>query len=166
MVEYIHICRRIFVRSIFHWHHFRRPRLAVFAAALLLVLSACGGDSGAPAGDPPGALVRLQRVDNVSLPGDFTVFSSGSLQLYLDNRGALRKAVPATDLAGLQAAINDPAVGALADAYPATLPAGAGDLLTIYGSRRRSIRYDPRALDLPPALQSLIDEILRLRGRF
>jgi hypothetical protein len=142
-------------------------QLAVFVAALLLVLSACGGEASAPAGDPPGALVRLQRVDNApSLPGDFTVFSSGSLQLYLDNRGALRKAVPAADLAGLQAAIDNPAVGALADAYPATLPAGAGDQLTIYGGRRRSIRYDPRAPDLPPALQRLIDEILRLRGRF
>jgi hypothetical protein len=152
------------MRSTIHRYRWR-TQLALCAAALLLVLSACG-DSSATASDPPGALVRLQRVDNVPLPGDFTVFSSGSLQLYLDNRGALRKTVPAADLAGLQAAIANPAVSALADAYPATLPAGAGDQLTIYGSPRRAIRYDPRASDLPPALQSLIDEILRLRGRF
>ncbi len=136
-------------------------------AALLLALSACDPATPAPAADPPGALVRLQRAENVtSLPGDFTVFGNGSLQLYLDDRGALRKAVPLEDLAALQAAINDPAIANLAEAYPATLPASAGDTLTIYGAKRRTIRYDPSALDLPPLLQRLLAEVLRLRGRF
>ena len=50
--------------------------------------------------------MRLQRAENAtSLPGDFTVFGNGSLQLYLGERGALRKAVPLSDLAALQAAI-------------------------------------------------------------
>jgi hypothetical protein len=140
---------------------------SLLIAAALLALSACAPPTSAPAADPPGALVRLQRAENAaSLPGDFTVFGNGSLQLYLDDRGALRKAVPPEDLAALQAAIGDPATAALAEAYPATLPAGAGDTLTIYGARRRVIRYDARALDLPPALQRLVGEVMRLRGRF
>jgi hypothetical protein len=134
---------------------------------LLLALSGCAPATSAPAADPPGALVRLQRAENAtSLPGDFTVFGNGSLQLYLGDRGALRRAVPLEDLAGLQAALNDPVVAALAEAYPATLPAGAGDTLTIYGALRRTVRYDSRTLDLPPQLQRLVGELMRLRGRF
>ena len=111
--------------------------------------------------------MRLQRAENAtSLPGDFTIFGNGSLQLYLGERGALRKAVPLEELAALQASIRDPAMAALAEAYPATLPAGAGDILTIYGSQRRTVRYDTRALDLPPVLQRLVGEVMRLRGRF
>jgi hypothetical protein len=134
---------------------------------LLLALSACAPATPTPATDPPGALVRLQRAENItSLPGDFTVFGNGSLQLYLGERGALRKAVPLEDLAALQAALNDPAIATLAEAYPASLPAGAGDTLTIYGALRRTIRFDSRVLDLPPLLQQLVGEIMRLRGRF
>jgi hypothetical protein len=141
--------------------------LPLLIAAVLLALSACAPATPAPAADPPGALVRLQRAeDAASLPGDFTVFGNGSLQLYLGDRGALRKAVPPQDLAALQAAIADPSAATLAEAYPATLPTGAGDTLTIYGAQRRTIRYDSRALDLPPPLQRLVGEILRLRGRF
>ena len=95
-----------------------------------------------------------------------TVFSSGGLQLYLDARGALRKTVAPADLAGLQAALNDPALEKLADTYPATLPTNAGDTLTIYGAHRRMFRYDPSSLDLPPVLQRLIREVMSLRGRF
>jgi len=136
-------------------------------AALLLALSACVPDTPAPAADPPGALVRLKRAeDAASLPGDFTVFGNGSLQLYLGERGALRKAVPPEDLAALQAALDDPAVATLAEAYPATLPVGAGDTLTIYGAQRRTVRYDSRTHDLPPLLQRLVGEVMRLRGRF
>src|SRR3954471_23636944 len=52
-------------------------------AALLLALSACASATPAPAADPPGALVRLQRAENATgLPGDFTVFGNGNLQLY------------------------------------------------------------------------------------
>jgi hypothetical protein len=135
--------------------------------ALLLALSACVSGTSAPAADPPGALVRLQRAENAtSLPGDFTIFGNGGLQLYLGERGALRKTVPLEDLAALQAALNDPSIAALAEAYPATLPAGAGDTLTIYGARRRMVRYDSRALDLPPLLQRLVGEVMRLRGHF
>jgi len=135
--------------------------------ALLLALSACVPATPVPAADPPGALVRLQRAENVaSLPGDFTIFGNGSLQLYLGERGALRKVVPLEDLAALQAAIADSAVATLAEAYPATLPVGAGDTLTIYGARRRVIRYDSRTLDLPPLLQRLVGEVMQLRGRF
>ncbi len=134
---------------------------------VLLVLSACVPTTSAPAADPPGALVWLQRAENAtSLPGDFTIFGNGSLQLYLGERGALRKAVPLDDLAALQAALNDPSVAALAEAYPATLPASAGDTLTLYGAQRRMVRYDSRALDLPPLLQRLVAEVMRLRGRF
>ncbi|MEP7189546.1 MAG: hypothetical protein ABI901_10185 [Roseiflexaceae bacterium] len=134
---------------------------------MLLVLSACVPTTSAPAADPPGALVRLQRAENAtSLPGDFTIFGNGSLQLYLGERGALRKAVPLEDLAALQAAINDPGVAALAEAYPTMLPAGAGDTLMLYGAQRRMVRYDSRALDLPPLLQRLVAEVMRLRGRF
>jgi len=136
-------------------------------AILLLALIACAPATPVPAADPPGALVRLQRAENAtSLPGDFTVFGNGSLQLYFDQRGALRKSVPLADLATLQAALNDPGIAALAEAYPATLPAGAGDLLTIYGAQRRMVRYDSRSLDLPPLLQRLVSEVMRLRGRF
>lgn len=132
-----------------------------------LLLSACVPATPAPAAAPPGALVRLQRAENAtSLPGDFTVFGNGSLQLYLGERGALRKTVSLEDLAALQAAINDPEIAALAEAYPATLRAGAGDTLTIYGAQRRMVRYDSRALDLPLPLQRLVGEVLRLRGRF
>jgi hypothetical protein len=100
------------------------------------------------------------------LPGDFTVFGNGSLQLYLGERGALRRSAPVEDLAALHAAIDDPAVAALAEAYPATLLAGAGDTLTIYGAQRRTVRYNSRTLDLPPPLQRLVGEVMRLRGRF
>jgi hypothetical protein len=142
-------------------------RLAWIAVVLLFALIACSTETTTPSGDPPGALVRLQRSDDAtSLPGDFTVFSNGGLQLYLGERGALRKTVPPEDLAGLQAALTDPALANLAGAYPATLPASAGDTLTIYDAQRRTIRYDPRALDLPPALQQVISEVMRLRGRF
>jgi hypothetical protein len=135
--------------------------------ALVLVLSACVPATPAPAADPPGALVRLQRADNAtSLPGDFTVFGDGSLQLYLGERGALRKAVPLEDLVDLQSVLNDPATSTLDEAYPATLPAGAGDTLTIYGALRRTVRFDSRVLDLPPQLQRLVGEVMRLRGRF
>ena len=134
---------------------------------LFLVLSACGSDTSSPASDPPGALVRLQRNSGATtLPGDLTVFSNGRLQLYFDARGALRKTVAPADLAGLQAALTDPAIGSLADSYPATLPAKAGDTLTIYGTHRRIIRYDPTSRDLPPALQRLIAEVMALRSRF
>jgi hypothetical protein len=137
------------------------------AGALLLALSACDPATPAPAADPPGALVRLQRAeDATSLPGDFTVFGNGSLQLYLGERGALRKTVPLEDLAALHAAINDPAIADLTAAYPATLPAGAGDMLTIYGPQRRMVRYDSRTLDLPPPLQRLVSEVMRLRSRY
>ena len=134
---------------------------------LLLVLSACGGDTSSLASDPPGALVRLQRNSGATtLPGDLTVFSNGGLQLYFDDRGALRKSVAPADLAGLQAALTDPAIGSLAESYPATLPARAGDTLTIYGAHRRIIRYDPISPALPPVLQRLIAEIMALRNRF
>jgi hypothetical protein len=139
----------------------------IAVAVLLLVLAACGSETSSFASDPPGALVRLQRNSAATtLPGDFTVFSNGSLQLYLGDRGALRKTVAPAGLAGLQAALNDPALDTLADTYPATLPANAGDTLTIYGAHRRTIRYDPSSLDLPPALQRLIGEVMGLRGRF
>ena len=134
---------------------------------LFLVLTACGSDTTSPASDPPGALVRLQRNSGATtLPGDLTVFSNGGLQLYLDERGALRKTVAPTDLAGLQAALTDPALSSLAESYPATLPARAGDTLTIYDPHRRIIRYDPSSPDLPPELQRLIAEIMNLRKRF
>ena len=134
---------------------------------LFFALTACGSDTASPASDPPGALVRLQRNSAATtLPGDLTVFSSGGLQLYLDERGALRKIVAPTDLAGLQAALSDPALSSLAESYPATLPARAGDTLTIYGAHRRTIRYDPGSPDLPPELQRLVDEIMNLRRRF
>jgi hypothetical protein len=136
-------------------------------ACMLLVLTACGSDTTSPASDPPGALVRLQRNSAATtLPGDLTVFSNGGLQLYLDNRGALRKTVASADLAGLQAALADPALSSLAASYPATLPARAGDTLTIYGAQRRVIRYDPGSSDLPPVLQRLIAEVTALRKRF
>jgi hypothetical protein len=144
----------------------KRIWLLWIVGALLLALSACV-PATAPAADPPGALLRLQRVENAtSLPGDFTIFGNGSLQLYLGERGALRKIVPLEDLAALQAAINDPSIATLAEAYPATLPTGAGDTLTIYGAQRRTVRYDSRTLDLPPLLQRLVGEVMRLRGRF
>jgi hypothetical protein len=134
---------------------------------LLLALAACGSDATLPAGDPPGALVRLQRNSAATtLPGDLTVFSNGGLQLYLDDRGALRKTVAPADLASLLAALDDPALSRLADSYPATLPAGAGDTLTIYGAHRRIIRYDPSSPDLPPVIQRLIAEVTALRKRF
>jgi len=83
---------------------------------LFLALAACGSETAPTASDPPGALVRLQRNDAATtLPGDFTVFSNGSLQLYLGDRGALRKAVAPADLAGLQATLAEPALDTLAD---------------------------------------------------
>jgi hypothetical protein len=134
---------------------------------LFLALSSCGSDTSAPASDPPGALVRLQRNSGATtLPGDLTVFSNGGLQLYFDDRGALRKTVAPADLAGLQAALSDPTLSGLADSYPATLPPRAGDTLTIYGAHRRSIRYDPSSPDLPPVLQRLIAAVMALRSRF
>jgi hypothetical protein len=144
------------------------PKLACIAVVfLLLALAACGSETAPTASDPPGALVQLQRDDAATmLPGDFTVFSNSSLQLYLGDRGALRKTVPSADLAGLEAALADPALDNLADTYPATLLTNAGDTLTIYGGHRRMVRYDPNSLDLPPALQRLIGEVMRLRGRF
>jgi hypothetical protein len=136
-------------------------------AFVLLALAACGSETTTSVSDPPGALVRLQRNDAATtLPGDFTVFSSGGLQLYLGDRGALRKTLVPADLAGLQAVLNDSALDTLADSYPATLPANAGDTLTIYGTQRRTIRYDPSSPDLPPVLQRLISEVMGLRGRF
>jgi hypothetical protein len=143
-------------------------KLACIAVvSLLLALAACGSETAPTASDPPGALVRLQRNDAATtLPGDFTVFSNGNLQLYLGDRGALRKTVAPADLAGLEAALNDPALDTLADTYPATLPSNAGDTLTIYGAHRRMVRYNPNLLDLPPALQRLIDEVMQLRGHF
>jgi hypothetical protein len=139
----------------------------IAVVVLLVVLAACGSEATPLASDPPGALVRLQRNSAAAtLPGDFTVFSTGGLQLYIDARGALRKTVAPADLAGLQAALNDPALDKLADTYPATLPANAGDTLTIYGACRRMIRYDPSSLDLPLVLQRLIREVMSLRGRF
>ena len=111
--------------------------------------------------------MRLQRnAAATTLPGDFTVFSNGGLQLYLGDRGALRKTLVPPDLTGLQAALNDSALDTLADIYPATLPTNAGDTLTIYGAHRRMIRYDPSSPDLPPVLQRLIREVMGLRGRF
>ncbi|KPV53912.1 hypothetical protein SE17_06875 [Kouleothrix aurantiaca] len=134
---------------------------------LLLALAACGSETTSIASDPPGALVRLQRNDAATtLPGDFTVFSNGGLQLYLGDRGALRKTVAPADLTGLQATLNDPALDTLADTYPVTLPANAGDTLTIYGAHRRTIRYDPGSHDLPAVLQRLISEVMGLRKRF
>jgi hypothetical protein len=136
-------------------------------AFLLLMLAACGSETTSPTSDPPGALVRLQRNSiATTLPGDLTVFSNGGLQLYIGDRGALRKSVLPADLAGLQAVLDDPALERLAEAYPATLAAGAGDTLTIYGAHRRAIRYDPSSPDLPPVLQRLILEITGLRRRF
>src|SRR5688500_3774968 len=116
-------------------------RIPVYLAMLLFLVVVAGcGDAPAAASDPPGALVRLQRADNAtSLPGDLTIFSTGALQLYIGNRGALRKQISPAELSDLQAALADPAINRLGDAYPATLPAGAGDILTIYGSQRRSI---------------------------
>lgn len=141
-------------------------RACLVMALVLIATSACGSQTAAPA-DPPGALVRLQRAgDADTFPGDFTVFSSGALQLYIGDRGALRKQVPAADLADLQKALDDPALSTLAETYPATLPAGAGDTLTIFGARRRSIRFESRSLDLPPALQRLVGEVMKLRRRF
>ena len=141
--------------------------LSIAIAFLFLALAACGSDTTPLASDPPGALVRLQRNDAATtLPGDFTVFSNGGLQLYLGDRGALRKTLAPADLTGLQAALNDPALDTLAATYPATLSTTAGDTLTIYGTRRRTIRYDPSSLNLPPVLQRLIGEIMGLRGRF
>ncbi len=134
---------------------------------LFLALAACDSETAPTASDPPGALVRLQRNDAATtLPGDFTVFSNGSLQLYLGDRGALRKAVAPADLAGLQATLAEPALDTLADTYPATLPTSAGDTLTIYGAHRRLVRYDPSSPDLPPMLQRLISEVMELRRRF
>jgi len=143
-------------------------KVACIAVVLLfLALAACGSETTPITNDPPGALVRLQRNDAATtLPGDFTVFSSGSLQLYLGDRGALRKTVAPADLAGLQASLTDPALDTLADTYPATLPTNAGDTLTIYGAHRRIVRYNPSSSDLPPALQRLIHEVMVLRGRF
>ena len=143
-------------------------KLACIAVTFFfLALAACGSETTPPASDPPGALVRLQRNDApTTLPGDFTVFSNGGLQLYLGDRGALRKTLAPADLTGLQAALNDPALDTLADTYPATLPATAGDTLTIYGVHRRKVRYDPGSPDLPPVLQRLISEVMGLRGRF
>ena len=142
-------------------------KLVCGAVVCLFLLSACGSDASSPASDPPGALVRLQRNSGATrLPGDLTVFRNGGLQLYLDDRGALRTTVAPADLAGLQAALADPALGSLADSYPATLPARAGDTLTIYGAHRRSIRYNPTLPDLPPVLQRLIAEVMTLRNRF
>jgi hypothetical protein len=143
-------------------------KLVCIAVVFLSVaLAACGSETTPITSDPPGALVRLQRNDAATtLPGDLTVFSSGSLQLYLGDRGALRKTVAPADLAGLEAALADPALDTLADTYPATLPTNAGDTLTIYGAHRHMVRYDPGSPDLPPVLQRLTGEVMQLRRRF
>ena len=142
-------------------------KFACIAVFLFLGLAACGSETTPITSDPPGALVRLQRNDAAAtLPGDFTVFSNGSLQLYLGDRGALRKTVAPADLAGLEAALTDSALDTLADTYPATLPSNAGDTLTIYGAHRRMVRYTSGSSDLPLALQRLISEVMMLRGRF
>jgi hypothetical protein len=88
----------------------RHLKLAcIVVVFLFLTLAACGSETAPAASDPPGALVRLQRNDAATtLPGDFTVFSNGSLQLYLGDRGALRKTVAPADLAGLEAASMTP----------------------------------------------------------
>jgi hypothetical protein len=141
--------------------------LRIAGMLFFLVLTACASDATAPAADPPGALVRLQRgADATSYPGDLTIFDNGNLQLYIGDRGALRKSVPLTDLTGIEEALADPAVYTLAGVYPTTLPAGTGDTLTIFGAQRHSIRFDPQTPDLPPALQRLVREVMRLRGRF
>jgi hypothetical protein len=146
-----------------HW----TMTLACASCCLFLTLAGCGSDTASPASDPPGALVRLQRNSSATtLPGDLTVFSGGGLQLYLDERGALRKTVAPADLGALRAALADTGLSSLAESYPATLPASAGDTLTIYGPQRRSIRYDPSSPDLPPSLQRLIAEVTALRRRF
>ena len=142
-------------------------KLIWIALIFSVLLAGCGDTTTVPASDPPGALVRLERNDAATtLPGDLTIFSNGALQLYLGDRGALRKTVAPAELADLQAALTTPALAGLADSYPTPLPAGAGDTLTIYGARRRSIRYDPGSPDLPPALLRLIAEITNLRRRF
>lgn len=142
-------------------------RVRSIILGLLLALTACVSETTLPASDPPGALVRLQRnTAATSLPGDLTVFSNGGLQLYLDERGALRKTLDPAELAALQAALQDPALDAVSTSYPATLPATAGDTLTLYGTHRRVIRYDPDAPDLPPVLQRLIEAVQNLRRRF
>jgi len=142
-------------------------KLACIAVFLFLGLAACGSETTPITSDPPGALVRLHRNGvATTLPGDFTGFSNGSLQLYLGDRGALRKTVAPADLAGLEAAFADPALDTLADTYPPTLPTNAGDTLTIYGAHRRMVRYDPDLPDLPPVLQRLTGEVMQLRRRF
>ena len=155
------------MRCAVNWPLTRGKRwIRVALAILLFLLTACGSEPAAPA-DPPGALVQLRRADNAdSLPGTLTIFSSGDLQLYIGDRGALRKQVPAADLSDLQTALSDPGLSTVADTYPATLRAGAGDILTIYGAHRRSIRYDPQSPDLPPALQRVVSEVIKLRARF
>jgi hypothetical protein len=110
---------------------------------LLLVLSACGSDTSSPVSDPPGALVRLQRNSGATtLPGDLTVFSNGGLQLYFDDRGALRKTVAPADLAGLQGALTDPALSSL-EKSPNILCLGAPCICTARWARgrRNSRRY-------------------------
>src|SRR5262245_36764777 len=88
--------------------------VCIAVAFLFFTLAACGSDTTPITGDTSGALVRMERNDAATtLPGDFTVFSSGSLQLYLGDRGALRKTVAPADLAGLEAALSDPALGTL-----------------------------------------------------
>src|SRR5262249_34537778 len=135
--------------------------VCIAVAFLLLALAACGSETAPAASDPPGALVRLQQNDAAAtLPGDFTVFSSGSLQLYLGDRGALRKTVAVADLSGLETALADSALDTLANTYPATLPTNADGTLTIYGAHRRMVRYNPGSLDLSPALQRLIQEVM------
>ena len=91
-------------------------KLACIAITLvLLTLAACGSETTPLASDPPEALVRLQRNQAATtLPGDFIVFSNGGLQLYLGDRGALRKTVAPADLASLQALFNDAALDTLA----------------------------------------------------
>ena len=153
--------------SLVKWSRVPVFRSSCAALALLIfIVTACGSEPAAPA-DPPGALVQLRRADNAdSLPGTLTIFSSGDLQLYIGDRGALRKQVPAADLSDLQTALSDPGLSIVADTYPATLRAGAGDTLTVYGAHRRSIRYDPRSPDLPSALQRVVSEVMKLRARF
>jgi len=146
--------------------HAIRLQMLAGVTLVLFTLTSCGG-APTTTSDPPGALVRLQRADNVStLPGDLTLFTSGVLQLHLYDRGALRKQIDPSEPAELRSALTDPALSTLANVYPPTLGPGAGDTLTIYGAQRRSIRYDSAVLDRPAPFQRFISLVMRLRGRF
>jgi hypothetical protein len=136
-------------------------------AILLLALAASGSETVPPASDPPGAPVRLQRnAAATTLPGDFTIFRNGNLQLYLGDRDVPLKTVAPAELSTLPATVTAPALDKLVDIYPAALPASAGDTLTLYGTHPRTIRYHPSSPDLPPSLQNMTPEVMKLRRRF